>query len=391
MKVAISATTAALGLAAILAGGDPAGADPKQYEALAGVGSDTTQDVLNAFAGYVSKGTGVAGTNFTPVQSDAASGQRQVTSFNATGSTCITTKPGLPAFLRPNGSGAGTKALSRALDGGTFPASTTSCGGPKPTAGSVDFARSSSGVTTTTGPLTYIPFGRDALSFGYWVEPGTTPVTTLTFDQLKALHQTGPLDIGTTRVYACEIQNQSGTYGTWRGKLGVTDTEMDAATALCNPSEASNLQENDGNGLAAAGAALAGSEPAATNVQVVVGFSAANFISQTNGVVQSQLPSPAGTVDLGAIDALGKPYTGEVAGPIAPNSTFYASTTWGRDVYNVIPTTKVTSFGDQDYKTLFVGANSAICQAVSTRNDFGFQAPVTACGSTALRGPLVAN
>lgn len=176
--------------------------------------------------------------------------------------------------------------------------------------------------------------------------------------------------------------------------MTATDGEIDAATVDCTPTEADNIQENDGATLKARGETLAAlAAHSAENVQVVIGFSAANFISQTNGVVATQLPSPAGTVDLGSIDALGKPYTGAVAGPIAPSSSFYASTTYGRDVYNVIPTAKVTSFGDQDFKSLFVGASSAICQATAITQQFGFQAPVALpCGdSTSMRGALVAN
>ena len=126
---------------------------------------------------------------------------------------------------------------------------------------------------------------------------------------------------------------------------------MASATASCTPA-GQEIQENDANGLKAKGDALG------TGKQYIVGFSAANFISQTNGVAGSQLPAALGTVDLGSIDALGKPYTGAVTGPIAPSSTFYASSTYGRNIYNVLPTTVATGLGSADMKSLFVGSGS---------------------------------
>lgn len=396
--MAIGVTAAALGLASVLVSGGTASADPKQHSALIGTGSDTTQDILNAFAGFVPLSVAQGGgSNFTPLQSSAASGRTQLISFDAVGSTCITTKPGGTAFVRPNGSTNGRRAYSRALDGGTWPAATTNCGGVKPTAGLIDFARSSAGVAPGgSGPLTYIPFGRDALGFGYWAEPGVTPVTTLTSAQLQTLHKVGPITVGSVTIYACEIQNGSGTYSSWRSMMTANDGQIDAATVDCTPTDAQDIQENDGNTLKARGETLAALAAHATeNVQVVIGFSAANFIAQTNGVVTSQLPSPAGTVNLGAIDSLGIPYTGSPGSPpIAASTTFYASPTYGRDVYNVVSTARIgpPAGSNQEYKTMFVGLTSAVCQATDTISDFGFQAPVlNPCGDTSLQGPLDAN
>ena len=93
-----------------------ASADPAQFGALAGFGSDTSQDVLNALAG---KSNGIL---YTPIQSSAATGGRQVISFDATppagaADNCVTPKIGAPTFTRPNGSTQGRRALSRAQDG----------------------------------------------------------------------------------------------------------------------------------------------------------------------------------------------------------------------------------------------------------------------------------
>ncbi|MCU0311593.1 MAG: hypothetical protein MUE36_11720, partial [Acidimicrobiales bacterium] len=89
-------------------------ADPQQQSGLVGVGSDTTQGLMNAYAGFSN------GINYTPLQSSVASGQRQIVSFDATnpsatGDRCITTKVKSATIYRPNGSGSGRNALSRSI------------------------------------------------------------------------------------------------------------------------------------------------------------------------------------------------------------------------------------------------------------------------------------
>ena len=382
-RAAAVVAASALMAGASVMGGTPAGADPKQFNALAGVGSDTTQDVVNALAGFNNN------VNYTPVQSSVASGKKQVISFDAvlSGSDCVTTRPGGASFLRPNGSTNGRRALSRAIDGTTWPAATPLCGGPKVVSGQVDFARSSAGPGSGSPlVLTYIPFGRDGLGFAYYASSGT-PVTTLTSAQLTSLFSTGPQTIGGIEIVPCGIQTGSGTYNSWNTALGVAATEA-TGTATCNAAgTGQRLQENDANGLKAKGDAQPGKE-------VIVGFSAANFISQMNSVAASQLPvgqPPSVIVDMGAIDALGKPYTG-TAPSLAPSASFYANTTYGRDVYNVVPTAKVTGIGNNDLKTMFVGATSSVCQATSTITAFGFSnATALPCGDTTTQGPSVVN
>jgi ABC-type phosphate transport system substrate-binding protein len=368
--------TAAVGLTSLIVGNDPASADPKQLTTLfVGVGSDTTQDILNALAGEAN------GNNYTPVQSSAATGKKQLTSWDATGAGCITPRAPGATFTRPNGSTNGRRALSRSLDGTPW-VGAAPCAN-KVVSGLVDFARSSAGPSGAGTVLTYIPFGRDALGFAYFANPGTTPVTTLTTAQLQTLFTSGPQTIGGIEIIPCGIQLGSGTNQSWTEKMtGLPgsggDATMTAATSTCG----ARLQENDAAGLATRGATFPGK-------QLVIGFSAANFISQNNGVAASQL---AAGVDMGAIDALGKPYTGTVGTPpIAPSATFYADTFYGRDVYNVLPTSKVGGLpaANADYKSMFVGSGSAVCSASSTISAFGFLPLGAACGSTTLQGPSV--
>ena len=374
-RTAAALSAAGLGIGSLVLSGPSAGADPKQYVThLVGTGSDTTQDIMNALAGHAN------GRNYTPIQSSAASGQKQVTSWDAVGSPCITPKAPGATFNRPNGSSSGRRALSRSIDGTGW--GTTACGaGPKVISGLVDFARSSAGPSGSGTALAYLPFGRDAMSFGYYAN-GVTPVTTLTSAELSTLFKNGPQVINGVEIVPCGIQTGSGTYQFWNTALAMTAAEEDFGTTTCN-ALLGRSQENDAQALKARGDLLPGK-------QVVIGFSAANFISQSNGVAASQL---AAGVDLGAIDALGQPYTG-TAPNTTPSATFYASATYGRDVYNVLPTSKVGGLAgaNLDVKTLFVGATSAICSAAAqvTVNAFGFQS-VGNCGSIALQGPLMAG
>lgn len=372
---AAAATLATLAIGATFSGVPHAGADPKFVTSLVTVGSDTTQDVLNALAGEAN------GTLYTPVRSSQASTFKQITSWDATGSECISPKAPGASFQRPNGSTNGRRALSRAMDGTNWGPHATLCGGPKPVSGLVDFARSSAGPSGTGTALTYIPFGRDALSFAYYRSSGA-PVVTLTTAQLQSVFKIGPQTIGGVEIVGCGIQTGSGTYQFWNGALKMAATEEATGTATCNSAgTGQRLQENDPAGLKAKGdsAALA-------NKQVIVAYSAAAFISQING----KAPNPAAPgVDLGAIDALGKPYAG-TAPNATPNSTFYASSDFGRDVYNVVPTSKIGGLASSnlDFKSLFVGTTSAICSAGTVINAFGF-GTLSNCGATTLTGPTV--
>lgn len=375
--VAAMAVTAA-GAAMLVGGASPANADPKWPGALVGHGSDTTQDVVGALAGEES------GVFYTPVTSSVASGSRVLNSWDATGTDCVTPRAPGATIQRGNGSTNGRRILSRSIDSGLW-GSAPACAG-KLTSGLVDFARSSSGPSGSGTELTYIPFARDALSFAYVDNGSFTPVTTLTSAQLTQIFTTpAGITVGPLTIKGCGIQTGSGTYQSWNTAVGMNATQEAAGTAECNALAGGRLQENDGAGL------LAKQNLAPANTQFIIGFSASNYISQNNGAVVSQLPSPAGTIKLGQIDALGVPYSGTIGSTLSPNAGFYGSSTYGRDVYNVLPTTKVGGApgANQEFKSMFVGPTSAVCQATSIIQTFGFLVPAN-CGSITLQGPLVA-
>ena len=284
--------------------------------------------------------------------------------------------------------------MSRAIDGSVY-GPVDQCGGSKVVTGLFDFARSSSGPSSgdVGTALTYIPFGRDALSVAYYADSSvTTPVTDFTRAQITTLFTTGPQTINGVEVVPCGIQLGSGTYSSWNGMTTATTGQEAAATATCEAAgTVGRIQENDAAALKAKGdsTALAGK-------QVIIGFSAANFIAQGNGVALSQL---AAGVDLGTISNdgtganLGAAYTTSTvdgATVYAPSAVFYASTVFGRNVYNVFDTARVTGFGNNDVKSLFVGPTSAVCSAAGqeTVNAFGFST-ITTCGSITLTGSLI--
>jgi hypothetical protein len=383
------AITAALGASLV----GSANADPKQLGAAIGVGSDTTQDVMNAMAGFTN------GINYTPIQSSAASGQRQVISFDALpAGSCITVKPGAPTIDRPNGSGAGRRALSRGIDGTGYGNTVApACGGINNVSGLFQYARSSAGPAAgdVATDLTYIPFGRDGVSFATYRAAGA-PVTSLTKAQLTSLFSTGPQVIGGVRVVPCGIQTGSGTKTFWETALSITAAQEAVGTTECNAlivnTLAGRAEENDGTALKARGDALA-AVPATANDQVIIGFSAASFIAKSNLVAPGAPPVGVGMgtiTDDGAGVNIGSPVTG-TAPALAASATFYNNTVFGRNVYNVFSRLVIEApIGGNDLKTLFVGATSAMCSATTTISTFGFL-PIATCGSIALHGGLIAG
>jgi hypothetical protein len=378
------AATALVGAA--VSAGDSASADPKQYDApFVAVGSDTTQDLMNAFAGFEN------GINYSPLQTDAATGQKQIVSWDATAggltTTCITSRTGGPSFNRPNGSGAGRGALlSTITSGGTT--SNTNCGtGTTSASGQISFARSSSLSGTAGTTLAYVPFARDALSFGYYRKTGA-PVTSLTVAQLQQIFgsATGAV-IGGVQIYGCDIQPASGTGSTWRTKMGsavpfTTTTVCDGAIDPTTGVAFGPMQENDGTQLVAQGDVLDATIP---GVQIIVGFSVGGYIGKANGVARGGMPTTVGIGTISDISA-SNPVTGTVPNLVG-SSTYYA-TSYGRDLYNVFPASVINSaFGNDAIKQLFKGATSKACLATSTIQSFGFL-PVATCGdsTTIIRG-----
>ncbi|MBV9410053.1 MAG: hypothetical protein JO148_00540 [Acidimicrobiia bacterium] len=404
---AVAALTAGLAVSSLLTGG-AAHADPIQLTSpFVGVGSDTIQSVNDAFSGFVA-GSGIT-NNYSALQ--ASPGPFQMTSWDATGSSCITPKAPGASFVRPNGSGAGQKALGREIDGSVWGVSGDACGGPKSVAGLIDYGRSSAGPGAACNQAnceTFIPFARDGVSFAYQGEgtAATSPVTSLSQAQLQSIYSdTGSgTTVGGTLIIPCGIQLGSGTYKFWLGITNGGNAAPEAtATTLCNSVNPTNIpnttngriEENTGVDLQQKATSLAncntsGTNPCAGagitappnggNFEVIEAHSAASYAAQGNG----RAPDLRGStpVGLGSITGLGAPLSGS-AGSFAPNSGFYNDTTFGRYVFHILDTARVTGLGNAALKAMFVGSSSQICTTgASTTQLFGFlPLPTTGSGT----------
>ncbi len=417
-RVALGVLAATLGASFTLGGGSgPVSADPTQLTALVGVGSDTTQDVMNAMAGFN------FGANYLAINSGAATSYRHLISFDASPSqtasdNCITPVINGPSFTRPNGSGSGRKALFAASGlssaGWTGPSFTLDnltvlppCAATVNISGTANFARSSSVSSTLGTDVTYLPFGRDAVGFASYRPGGGSPLTTLTRKQLIDSYDNTSRETvtdpdapgngnvsGLLTIIPCGMQTSSGTMQFFRDVVTQSNPANEAAaTALCTPNAASRMQESKGDILKIRGDAL---DVTLDNFVVISGYSAAAYIAQANGVSN---PNGFSDIRIGSISDdsttsggtnLGSPIVG-TAPNLTPNATFYVSPGVGRDVYNVVRRSLIVNTGtgnplSNSYVALFADTDtgapntSVLCAQTARINQFGF-ATIANCGN----------
>ncbi|MFC5909664.1 Ig-like domain repeat protein [Streptacidiphilus monticola] len=370
MRAKRSTALAAAVVTAALAGGSlvsvgTAHADPASGAAsgqLVGVGSDTTQDVLNALAADVQRTGGPA-----------------LASWNATGTATITTRPGGVAFARPNGSGDGRKALTDSLTDSAFGNAAAS---PVKIGGQVDFARSSGGPGASGTSLTFIPFARDAVDYvakGSWLQQ-------LSKAQLQGIYNHTITSLDGHPVTPYLPQAGSGTRKFFLSAIGLTESDV---TWITDAKQI--VEENHGNALI--------TKDASNNDQVADGviapFSAASWIAQLNnvsaGVDQTSQAVSLG-LTLGQIDldstvsgASGTDFefaaTKDAQGVWQTVPAFYSNSTFGRDVYNVVATREInpaSAFFKQSLYDYFVtsGSHVALLDSAAAQADiakYGFQ------------------
>ncbi|GAA1842384.1 hypothetical protein [Asanoa iriomotensis] len=336
---------AALGATVVAA---PAMADPNpatDFRTLAGVGSDTTQDVMNGFGTVIVSG-----------------GNEVIASWDARGTSPIKTKATNCTFSRPDGSGAGRQAL-RASEGENLGGTH---GGPGFFNGvdvrnCVDFARSSSygGPTppTTAGNYTYIPFGVDAVALARNVG-GDVPAN-LSFAQVQRVYKCFDTAVAGSPVTPRLIQAASGTWQFWTGKMQITEAEINLGDYPClardtdsNPATPAapnfeRVQEHDGTVLNG-------------NLNQIVPFSAGQYIAQSNVAAIQAATGVTVTDRRGQAVLTGmRQGTGAIQQPVVGgvlNNNFPLR----RDVYNVVPTADLAV---QAVANTFVGPNSAVCTA----------------------------
>ncbi|MEV5205070.1 hypothetical protein [Streptomyces sp. NPDC053720] len=306
--------TAALALGAMAA---PASADPApgNYRVLAGVGSDTTQDVVNGLGTAVDSGALIA-------------------SYNALGTATVKTRATGCQIARPNGSSAGINALRNAVDNNT---------------GCLDFARSSRGVADTSSTdLTWIPFGKDAVTFA--VRSDSALPKALTKAQLVSVYTCQTTSLNGVALTPLLPQSGSGTRSFFLGQLGLTESTFGSCVD-------DTVQEHNGEALDSAGD--------------IAPYSVAQYIAQSN--------EPGDVVDRRGASVLGS--VNGVA-PRNADGTLNTAFPFNRDVYNVVPTAELT---DPTIAATFVGSSSKVCAQSGVIATYGF-GTIAGCGSTDLRG-----
>ncbi|MEU6535184.1 hypothetical protein [Streptomyces sp. NPDC047000] len=306
-------SVAALAVGALAA---PAVADPADgsHRLLAGVGSDTTQDVVNGL-------------------SESVDGGGTIASYNATGSATIQTRDTGCVINRPDGSSAGIDALRNAVDNNT---------------GCLDFARSSRGpADTTTNDLTWIPFAKDAVTVAVRSDSALNSNLDLTTAQLAAVYKCQTTTLDGVTLAPLLPQANSGTRTFFLAQIGVAASEVGSCVGT--------MQEHNGVELTAAGN--------------IAPYSVAQYIAQTGGVVTDR----HGATVLGKVNGVA---------PVNADGTLNVSFPYARDVYDVVPTAKLT---DAVIAPTFVGASSGVCSDTATIELYGFGA-ISNCGATTLKG-----
>jgi ABC-type phosphate transport system substrate-binding protein len=327
-KALIAAAAGAGALSLMLAVIPTASADPDgppQYRDLAGVGSDTTMDLVQALSQVVT-----------------INSVKVIGSYNASPSTTETFQTKADAkctFTRAtaNGSGNGVKLLDTSTKAGD---------------GCIQFARSSSSRSSSApAGYTWIPFAKDAVTFA--VRSDGSVAKSLSVAELTAIYK-----CENTAIVPVLPQAGSGTRSFWLGKIGVTEDQITAGTYPClKPKSAGGTgaeyeQEHDGRTLKA---------------NEIQPYSIAVWQAQASGAA----PDRRGMTVLG------------VLGGQAP-TLLNTSSSFNRDVFNVIPTTKVTDTASREYQ-VFVGKDSLVCKQSAVIAEQGFGVLATTCGDTSSR------
>lgn len=413
-KIGASLVGAALIASAVVA---PAMADPTpgSFGNLAGLGSDTTQDVMQAIA--ASSGGAIAsyyavGSTASPV------------------STSVQTRTGDSKTIgRFSGSGAGRDALRVAIGqiasatvavstGTTTTVNATVT--PADVSGYIDFARSSGSAATddqtSTGVLTYIPFAKDAVDVSFAgsaaTKMGSVHLTIGTKDDvagttsLYAIYHGlttqfffngdtfvsagGPAATAPTGTTAFAVQPLlpkagSGTRNFFIGKVGLAEKDP-LTTSIANGGYGIKDKDTDGTTAIEEHDGTAVTNYTTGNTIAIAPYSVGQWVTQSNGTVTSRTHgAQLATLYNGATAVA--PTTGS-AGSYAVNPAYASDTSTKnlvRDVYNIVPTRQANDTTSAVYRA-FVGASSIVCQATSAITTYGFiTGPTGGCGNTDMK------
>lgn len=319
-KKVVGLTAAAAGVGLVMAlSATPAFADPSgapAFRALAGMGSDTTENVMQGLSDVVQ----VGGVKVIGSYDSTPAGQIVSTKAEADFANC-NTSGGSGGIPRANGSSAGRDALNNATTVGNA------------AFGCLDFARTSSG--SIVAGQTFVPMAQDGLSYAY-------PFNGLIGSQSTIA------DL--SQIYQCNVpgfeplipQTGSGTRNSWATLMGISNTTL--PSCVKDTLGGVVIQEHDG------GRFTAGNQ--------IVPFSVAQYISQMFGVITDK----RSTSQLGQLDGVS---------PLIQNP---AQTTL-RTVGNILPTTvanNTASLGNDVFLDNGSGKSEICVDGKSTIEKYGF-------------------
>lgn len=420
--------SAAFGISALVAGGiaSPAIADPPvdraygngNFAVLAGVGSDTTQDIGNGLAAFLGRTT--PGDTTTPWL---------FASYDAVGSPSVLTKRYSDPIMRYNGSGNGRNALLTSIGQiGTTGTSSFTHSGVESTqttaqlAGKIQYSRSSSGpgAAVAGGVGAYVPFAQDAMTYAVnenSVIPeltvgvsevtadgnGVVPSTLWAIYKCVATHVVVSGGVGTKlatssyvpaggetleQIHAYQVQAGSGTGEFWSTKFyGSASATLPGCVTRSGVSgetwAGQSVQEHDASVLAG-------------DIHAIMPFSIPQWVAQGNSVqiladTGVTVPDRRGESVLGVLNGIDA-ITGVADGDYALNPAMVSNTgatpnegnnkpSWlGRTMYHIVPTAKLSDVSTPEYAMF--GEDGLICTtAGATIEQFGFaQLPADECG-----------
>ncbi|MFJ9951494.1 PstS family phosphate ABC transporter substrate-binding protein [Kitasatospora sp. NPDC091207] len=307
---------------------------------IVGVGSDTTQAVLNQISTDYNAFLTASGNTTSP----------RLYSWDATGTSPITTKTGATSIARPNGSGAGVNALNANT-------STT-----------VDFARSSR--APQTGDLTsdiFVAFAKDAVSWA--AKTGGNAPANLTTAQLKGIYECTTTNwqqidptLANATIKPFLPQTDSGTRSFFLKTIG-GGTAVTPGTCVT-----SGTQENQGT------------DPVLNDANALVPYSVAHYIGQVyfGHAVGSDAQGVLSIRNLNSVAPVDT--VNKVIDPT------FATTAYSRVVYNVVRQAEWTATDAHGtaLRAIF-GTNGWICKnGASDVKSYGFLPLPSpgACGST---------
>ncbi|MEV7185868.1 substrate-binding domain-containing protein [Kitasatospora sp. NPDC093102] len=315
---------------------DPAtGVTPRAID-IVGVGSDTTQTVLNQLS---------ADYNASLTDPNAP----RLYSWDATGTSPITTKTGATSIDRPNGSGAGVKALANN------------------TSATVDFARSSRGPAATDAHgLDFVALAKDAVTWSAQAS-GNAPAS-LTVAQLKAIYQCDPAARTWNQIDSTKPATNILPYLPQAN----SGTRAFFLTAIGNPTLGTCVQDGPEENE--------GTDSHLQDPNVIFPYSVAKYLGQTVGGHSTSTDAP-GTLTLRSV-VLGTAPVAPVANGVI-NAAF-ANSAFGRVVYNAIRDTEWTATDAHGtaLRAIF-GPTGWICTNATAKADlksYGFLV-TPACGS----------